>query len=145
MADATRSHKRSHHGDPQRWVFLGGAALAGVAGFVNTILLSIYHVPASHMSGAVSMFGNDLMNGGTEHLLRIVGMVAGFLIGAIISGVIIGGTTLKPGRRYGVALMIEGCLLAIATWLVINEDLLGLSFAPPPAGCKMEWLPAISG
>lgn len=136
MADATRSHQRSHHGDPQHWVFLGGAALAGVAGFVNTILLSIYHVPVSHMSGAVSMFGNDLENGDTEHLVRIVTMVAGFLIGAIISGVVIGGTTLKPGRRYGVALMIEGGLFAMATWMVLRGDLGGLSFAATACGLQ---------
>jgi len=136
MADAIRWHQRSHHGDPQRWVFIGGAALAGVAGFVNTILLSIYHVPASHMSGAVSMFGNDLENGDTDHLLRIVTMVAGFLIGAIASGVIIGGSTLKPGRRYGVALMIEGVLFGIATWLVLTGDLLGLSFAATACGLQ---------
>jgi len=136
MTDATRAHEHARHGDPKRWVFAGGAALAGVAGFVNTILLSIYHVPVSHMSGAVSMFGNDLIVGDQDHVLRIIGMVAGFLLGAIISGVIIGGTRLKPGRRYGVALMIEGSLLAIATLLVVNQDLLGLSFAAAACGLQ---------
>jgi uncharacterized membrane protein YoaK (UPF0700 family) len=136
MADATRSHQRSHHAHPQHWVFVGGAALAGVAGYVNTILLSVYHVPVSHMSGAVSMFGYDLESGDTGHLLRIASMVVGFLLGAIISGVIIGGTTLKPGRRYGVALMLEGGLLAVGSWRVIAGDLGGLSFVAAACGLQ---------
>lgn len=136
MADAISSHQYTHHGEPQRWVFLGGAALAGVAGYVNTILLSVYHVPVSHMSGAVSMFGFDLHSGDTAHLARIAGMVFGFLVGAIISGVVIGGTTLKSGRRYGVALMIEGVLLGLGSLRVIAGDLSGLSLIACACGLQ---------
>lgn len=133
MPYGTRSH-REHQ--PQWWVFAGGAALTGVAGYVNTILLSLYHVPVSHMSGAVSMFGHDLENGDTDHLARITGMVIGFLVGAVVSGVVIGGSALKPGRRYGVALMIEGALLGLATWLVIRGDLSGLTVAATACGLQ---------
>ena len=42
------------------WVFAGAAALAGVAGFINVCLLSFFHVPVSHMSGAVSRLSGDV-------------------------------------------------------------------------------------
>ena len=34
------------------WVFFFGSLLAGCAGYVNVVLLGIYHVPVSHMTGA---------------------------------------------------------------------------------------------
>lgn len=124
------------HRHPEWWVYGGGAALAGVAGYVNTILLSIYHAPVSHMSGAVSTLGYDLESGNSAHVLQIIGMVGGFLAGAVASGVIVGGTTLSPGRRYGVALMVEAVLFAIGAWLVIGKHLAGLSFFA--AGCGLQ-------
>lgn len=97
------------------WVFVGGFALTVVAGFVNSLLLvSAFHVPVSHMSGAVSIFGIDAMSGRWADLALIGSIIVGFFLGAVTSGVIIGSQRLRPGRRYGIALMVEGAAFACA-------------------------------
>lgn len=102
---------------PRAWVFVGGAALTATAGFVNTLLLlAATHIPVSHMSGAVTSFGLEIMQAGQGHLAVVVRVILGFVCGAILSGVIIGNHHLRPGRPYGVALIIEGIAFALAAW-----------------------------
>lgn len=97
------------------WVFVGGFALTVTAGFVNSLLLqSSFHVPVSHMSGAVSAFGIDLMQREYADFAFIASIILGFLAGAVASGLIIGNQRLRPGRRYGIALMVEGLAFALA-------------------------------
>lgn len=125
------------HARPHWSVFVGGPALAATAGLVNiTVLLSSYHVPVTHMTGAVTVLGKDIAAGATGDLRQILALIGGFLIGAIISGVVIGNATFRPGRRYGVALMIEGALFAIAAWRLADNDLAGITFAA--MGCGLQ-------
>lgn len=136
QGDQSQRERLRHHGDPQWWVFFGGAALAGTAGYVNAVLIDLYHVAVSHMSGAVSLLGVGIAHGEAGELERIANLVAGFVGGAVLSGLIIGGTTLRPGRRYGVALMVEGALLALGCWRTTRGDLDGLTFAACACGLQ---------
>lgn len=117
-------------------VMVGGMALAGVAGYVNAVALGFFHVPVSHMTGAVSRLGGDLAS--TDHVdVRVtVAIIAGFLAGAILSGTIIGETMLRPGRRYGAVLMIESALLATATVMLMNKSELGIPLAAMACGLQ---------
>ena len=112
----------------------GGAALAGLAGYVNLVLLGFFHVPVSHMTGAVSRLGADVASGDDGDLLLVAGMVAGFLIGCAASGLIIGSRDLGPGRRYGVALMVEGALLAASCLLALGGHQLAIPLAATACG-----------
>ena len=40
-------------------IIAGGISLAFIAGFVNTVSLCYFHVPVSHMTGAVSRLSMD--------------------------------------------------------------------------------------
>ena len=53
-------------------------------------------------------------------------IVLGFLIGAALNGIIIGAWKLIPGRRYGAAMIVEGCLLGAATYLFMHKHRLAL-------------------
>ena len=118
------------------WVFVGGMALSGVAGYVNALLLQFFRVPVSHMTGAMTHPSIDIAEQRTQDLLSTAGIILGFLCGAVLSGVIIGGGRIQPGRRYGVALVVEGMLLAIATGLVLDKQQLGLSLASMACGLQ---------
>ncbi len=118
------------------WVVTGGMLLAGSAGFVNTIMLSFFHLPVSHMSGSVSKIGIDLVNGNADDLQAFLGIVGGFLIGAFLSGVIIGNRNLRPGRRYGHSLLIQGTLLMIATFLAQYGYLIAVPLAATACGMQ---------
>lgn len=97
------------------FIFTGAVALAGVAGYVNVVVLGVFHVPVSHMSGAVSRLGIDLVRQSRGDMMLVLSIIAAFFGGAVLSGIIIGSRKLAPGRRYGVVLLLEGAVLAFAT------------------------------
>ncbi|MEN9839375.1 MAG: hypothetical protein RL177_854, partial [Bacteroidota bacterium] len=120
----------------RNWVFMGAVLLSFIAGFVNAALLEFFAVPVSHMSGAVSRISIDIGTGNMTDLRLIVSIVGGFLIGAIVSGMIIGGQHLKPGRRYGVVLMIEGGVLLSATALLLLNHPIGVTLTAFACGLQ---------
>jgi len=114
----------------------GAIALAGTAGFINSVVLGFFHTPVSHMTGAVSHLGADLAAGRPSDAVASFSIIAGFIFGALGSGVLVGAWRLIPGRRYGVAMMLEGLLLASATWLLTHQYRIGLPLAS--AACGMQ-------
>ena len=118
------------------WVFAGAVCLAALAGFVNVVALGFFGVPVSHMSGAVSRLSTDLAFGQRGDLRMLLAIVGGFLAGATFSGALIGGRRLVPGRRYGVALFVEGVVLAWATVLLARGAAAGVTLAAVACGIQ---------
>lgn len=93
------------------WVYTGGMLLSAVAGCVNAVAVgSAYHA-VTHMSGTVFSVSAELAQGDRVVALRAAAVVVSFFVGATLSGAIIRQQTLHAGRRYGVALILEGLLL----------------------------------
>ena len=99
-------------------ILAGGVGLSALAGYVNVVVLGTFAVPVSHMTGAVSRLGIDIATGNSLDLGLILLIIGGFLAGAAISGAVIGGHQLQPGRRYGIALIAEAIALVIAAALL---------------------------
>lgn len=99
------------------FVTAGGAGLAALAGWLNAVMLGIYHIPVSHMTGATARIGIDLAAGNSKDLHLAASILVAFLAGAVVSGAIIGDARLVPGRRYGVVLLVEAVALATAARL----------------------------
>ena len=93
---------------------MGGALLAGSAGFVNAVLLSFFQVPVSHMSGAVSHLGVAIASRPLLDALSAMTIITAFFLGSVVSGVVVGRDTALPGRRYAVVLLIQGLSLTVA-------------------------------
>ena len=117
-------------------VFAGAITLAGAAGFINVVVLGFFHVPVSHMTGAVSRLSMDLAEPNLADLRVVLSILGGFLAGAVLSGVVIGGRKLVPGRRYGVALLTEAGVLALSTALLQRGHPLGISLAAMACGIQ---------
>lgn len=118
------------------WIYLGGWVLAVIAGYVNVLMLEFYSVPVSHMTGAISHLSIEIGRGLTLELKWIAMILVGFLVGAICSGFIIGNPKLKAGRRYGIALMLEGFLLSLAAYLSQGSYRSSLGFAAMACGLQ---------
>jgi uncharacterized membrane protein YoaK (UPF0700 family) len=118
------------------WVFVFGGLLSSVAGFVNVVLLGIYHVPVSHMSGAVSRLAIDITTANRADLRGALAIFIGFLCGAILSGLIIGATRIRPGRRYGITMMLEGALLTTSAILLLYQRRSGIPLAAMACGLQ---------
>lgn len=118
--DAREAHRRIRHLLP------GAMALAGTAGFVNSAMLGFFQSPVSHMTGAVSHLGIYLAEGKLRDAWASLSIILGFLIGAMGAGVLVGAWKLIPNRAYGIALMVEGALLGLATGLLNMQHRLAL-------------------
>ena len=106
-----------------KWILWGGAVLAFSAGCVNTAaLMGFTNLSVSHVTGNVSLFAAAIAYLDVRSILYVGALLLSFLAGAILSGYVIGQTSLKLGRRYGSALYIEAALLMASYWLYQQHD-----------------------
>lgn len=103
--------------DLRRFVMIYVCVLAAIAGFINSTLLVDLVYPVSHVSGSLTHFSMDVVEGDLPDLEQLMLILLGFFAGAVLGGAIIGGTETETGRRYGGALLIEAGLLAAAPLL----------------------------
>jgi uncharacterized membrane protein YoaK (UPF0700 family) len=104
----------------------GAMALAGAAGFVNSVVLGFFRTPVSHMSGAVSHLGGNVAERRIDDIWASLTIILGFLAGAALAGVMVGAWKLVPSRRYGFALIVEGLLICLGAWLLLHGRRIGL-------------------
>ncbi len=103
---------------------------------MNAVSVGFFKTPVSHMTGAISHLGVDLAEARGWDSLSSLSIVLGFMAGAVLAGAMIGSKRLMPGRRYGVALMGEGVLIGVATWLLLTQHRLGLPLVAMACGLQ---------
>lgn len=129
-----------------RWAWFGTAALAFIAGQVNAVgYLGFRHESISNMTGNTSLLGIALGQGDTGETVHWVLAIAAFVLGAMLSGMIVQQSTLKLGRRYGVALVLESLLLFAAVPLLDASNAAGLYLASVGMGLQNGMVSAFSG
>lgn len=129
-----------------RWILLGGALLAGGAGCINVVgFLGAQHQAISHMSGTVSNLGLELARGDRFGARHAGVTLASFFAGCVLSGVIIRRSTLRAGRRYGVALMGEAILLVLAAYFLRHDAITGDYLAAMACGLQNAMATSYSG
>lgn len=129
-----------------RWVWLGAASLALVAGMVNVVgYLGFEHLALSHLTGTASLLGSALSGGRWDAAFQLGTIIAAFVGGAVLSGLVIQDSTLRLGRRYGVALAIEALLLAAAVPLFEQGNHLGPVLAAAACGLQNAMTATYSG
>ncbi len=128
-----------------RWVEYGAFLLALLAGCVNAVgLLGFQHQAVSHISGTVTLLGNSLLTG-IDSSIHLFLIVFSFLIGAAFSGFFIESSALKLGRRYGVALCIEGSLLLLSLGFLVQGNVYGQYLASAACGLQNAMITTFSG
>lgn len=128
------------------WVWVGAAALACVAGMVNVVgYLGFEHQAITHLTGTTSLLGAALAQGNLRSIAQLAGMLLAFVLGAVLSGLLIKDSVLQLGRRYGVALAIEAVLLAVAVPLFERGWFLGPLLAAVAIGLQNAMATTYSG
>lgn len=129
-----------------RWAWFGTGVLAFIAGLVNAVgYLGFRHESISNMTGNTSLLGVTLGKADGGETLHWVLAIAAFVLGAMLSGLIVQQSTLKLGRRYGVALMLESLLLFIAIPFLDASSSTGLYLASTAMGLQNGMVSAYSG
>lgn len=129
-----------------KWILWGGAVLAFSAGFVNTAaLMGFAGLSVSHVTGNVSLFAAAIAHMDVSSTLYIAALLLSFLAGAILSGYVVGQTSLNLGKRYGRALYIEAGLLLLSYWLYQQHDYLGQVAAAMACGLQNAMVATYSG
>ena len=128
------------------WVGVGAAVLAGVAGIVNVVgYLGFEHQAITHLTGTTTLLGAAVAHGDGRDAWQLAAMLAAFVAGAALSGLLIRDGTLRLGRRYGVALAIEAVLLAGAVPLFEHGHFAGPLLAAAAIGLQNAMATTYSG
>ena len=129
-----------------RWVWVGAVALSCIAGMVNAVgYLGFEHQAVSHMSGTTTQLGIALAEGDLVSIGHLWGVLIAFSLGAMLSGMIIQDSTLKLGRRYGIALALESLLLLAAIPLFKQQQIWGALVAAMACGLQNAMATTFSG
>jgi uncharacterized membrane protein YoaK (UPF0700 family) len=129
-----------------RWILTGGFLLACGAGCINAVgFLGAHQQALTHMSGAVTNVGIGLAGGDPTALRHVAAILGCFFAGCLLSGVIIRQSTLKAGRRYGVALFLESLLLFGAMYFLRHGAYAGDYLAAMACGLQNAMATSYSG
>lgn len=129
-----------------RWVGAGAFALATVAGMVNAVgFLAFEHQAITHLTGTTTLLGVAVAQGQGGHALVLLLFLLSFFAGAVVSGAIVRDSTLRLGRRYGIALMLESALLVLAIPLLGRHSIAGICVATAACGLQNAMASTYSG
>lgn len=129
-----------------RWAWIGGGLLAFIAGMINAVgFMGFRHQAITHLTGTATLMGVAAAEGNRAELVHWALAILAFLGGAVLSGFIVQQHTLKLGRRYGVALMVESALLFAAVPLIHAGNDIGLYLASIACGLQNAMASTYSG
>lgn len=129
-----------------RWAWFGTGVLAFIAGLVNAVgYLGFRHESVSNMTGNTSLLGVALGKADGGDAAHWAFAIAAFVLGTMLSAMIVQQSTLKLGRRYGVALMLESSLLFAAVPFLDASSSIGLYLASIAMGLQNGMVSAYSG
>ena len=113
-----------------RWVWIGAGLLACASGMVNVVgYLGFEHQAVTHLTGTTTLLGSAMAQGDLRAASHLAGVALAFMLGAAVSGMVIQDSTLRLGRRYGVALVLESLLLFAAIPLFLRQQIAGALLA----------------
>ncbi|HEV8693088.1 MAG TPA: YoaK family protein [Lysobacter sp.] len=129
-----------------RWVWIGAGSLACVAGMVNVVgYLGFEHQAITHLTGTTTLLGAALSACDLRAASHLLGVAVAFVVGSAISGMVIQDSTLRLGRRYGVALAVESLLLFVAVPLFKQQQFAGALCAAMACGLQNAMATTYSG
>ena len=129
-----------------RWIWAGTWVLAFVAGMVNVIgLLGFERRALTHLTGTTSLLATAIASLDLKQTLHLAAMIGSFVAGTVISGMLVQDSSLKLGRRYGVALLLESLLLCAAIPFLRKHHATGDYFAACAIGLQNAIVSTYSG
>jgi uncharacterized membrane protein YoaK (UPF0700 family) len=129
-----------------RWVWAGAWILAFIAGEVNVVgLLGFGHETLTHLTGNTSRLAEALAHLDITAAIHASALIGSFVLGTIVSGLIIQDSALQLDRGYSVILLLESGLLFLSVHLLKNQNICGLYSAACATGLQNAMASTYSG
>jgi uncharacterized membrane protein YoaK (UPF0700 family) len=129
-----------------RWVWIGAWLLAATAGMVNAVgFLGLEHQAVTHLTGVTTQFGIAAAHQDGAFAFHLCAVATSFVTGAVLSGLFVGDSTLRLGRRYGLTMLVEAALLCAAVPLFKHHNFLGSYLASCACGLQNAMASTYSG
>lgn len=129
-----------------KWVWTGAWVLSFIAGSINVVgLLSFEHHAITHLTGNTSLLAAALARLQFGPARHVSALIMAFVAGCVLSGFLIQHSTLKLGRRYGVALLVESALLFASIPLMQRQGAYGIYLAACACGLQNAMASTFSG
>lgn len=129
-----------------RWVWIGAFVLSCIGGMVNVAgYLGFEHQAITHLTGTTTLLGDALSRGAIDKAVHLGGVIVAFVLGAMLSGLIVQDSTLRLGRRYGVALASVSLLLFAAIPMLERQWIAGAWTAAMACGLQNAMATTYSG
>ncbi|WP_167884159.1 YoaK family protein [Leptospira idonii] len=109
----------------EKLIFIANSILLiTVAGLINSIvILGVHGSAVAHSTGNASSFAIELSHGNFSY--HLVFLISSFLIGAFVSGGLIGSSKYKKENKYGLLLIVESMILLLGDFLYFNDVEIG--------------------
>ncbi len=130
---------------PYWMIWAPGVALAATAGAVNVVVVLAGGPPVTHVTGSLTRLAADQDAARGVHGLAVLGLIGSFAGGAMLCGLIIPAQRLRIGRRYGLAMVIEAALLALAAAVSSHSPLAMAMLAAFAAGLQNALVTSYGG
>ena len=96
--------------------------LAFVAGFVNAnCIVGVLQLPLTALTGSTSKMAIGFAQGRFDIALHFFLLIFSFAFGSSISAALVGGSSFRIRRPYGLVLILESILLAVGSLLEVRE------------------------
>src|SRR5690349_7963077 len=129
-----------------RWAWIGGGALAFIAGMVNAAgYMGFRHQSITNLTGSTTLLGSALRTADIIEAVRWALSLLAVVVSAMLSGALVQKSTLMLGRPYGVALMLESLLVFAAVPLLDRQWSAGLWLASMACGLQNGMVSTYSG
>jgi uncharacterized membrane protein YoaK (UPF0700 family) len=129
-----------------RWVWIGAFVLSCIGGMVNVAgYLGFEHQAITHLTGTTTLLGDALSEGAVDKAVHLGGVIVAFMLGAMLSGLIVQDSTLRLGRRYGVALTMVSLLLFASIPMLERQWIAGAWTAAMACGLQNAMATTYSG
>ncbi|MBX3711906.1 MAG: DUF1275 domain-containing protein [Lysobacter sp.] len=129
-----------------RWVWIGAFVLSCIGGMVNVAgYLGFEHQAITHLTGTTTLLGDALSEAELDKAVHLGGVIVAFVLGAMLSGLIVQDSTLRLGRRYGVALATVSLLLFASIPMLERQWIAGAWTAAMACGLQNAMATTYSG
>lgn len=124
----------------------GGFFLSFSAGFINAVsFLGLFHQAISHTTGNITRLAVTLISGNYVEVNILMVIIFCFMLGAVISGYVTHDSQFKPGRRYGILMMIESSMIVAAATLLLQNSVIGEYLLSMACGLQNAMATSYSG